>query len=148
MNSAGPRDLQTGYPVGGSGAFINSLELRIPPVPLPYLGDNVGFALFDDTGNVYTTASSIFPSLARFHQPNVKTCYNIAVKQGICDFDYDSNAVGTGLRYKTPVGPIRLDFSYNLNPTVYPVILSYSGQPPYVGNSGHFNFFFSIGQAF
>lgn len=148
VNSAGPRDLQTGYPVGGSGAFINSLELRIPPVPLPYLGDNVGFALFDDTGNVYTTASSIFPSLARFHQPNVKTCYNIAVKQGICDFDYDSNAVGTGLRYKTPVGPIRLDFSYNLNPTVYPVILSYSGQPPYVGNSGHFNFFFSIGQAF
>jgi outer membrane protein insertion porin family len=61
------------------------------------------------------------------------------------------------LRYKTPVGPVRLDFSYNMNPTVYPVVsdpallpakLNYSGQPPYVGNSGHFNFFFSIGQAF
>jgi outer membrane protein insertion porin family len=148
VNSAGPRDLQTGYPVGGSGAFINSLELRIPPVPLPLLGNNVGFALFDDTGNVYTDASSIFPSLVRFHQPNVKTCYNTSGKQGVCNFDYDSNAVGSGIRYKTPVGPIRLDFSYNLNPTVYPVILSYSGQPPYVGNSGHFNFFFSIGQAF
>lgn len=148
VNSAGPRDLQTGYPVGGSGAFINSLELRIPPVALPFLGNNVGFALFDDTGNVYTDASSIFPSLVRFHQPNVKTCYNTSGKQGTCNFDYDSNAVGSGIRYKTPVGPIRLDFSYNLNPTVYPVILSYSGQPPYVGNSGHFNFFFSIGQAF
>ena len=148
INSAGPRDLQTGYPVGGSGAFVNSIELRIPPVPLPYLGDNVGFALFDDTGNVYQNASNIFPSLLRFHQPNVSTCYNLKGPEGTCDFNYDSNAVGIGPRYKTPIGPIRLDFSYNLNPTVYPVILSYSGQPPYVGNSGHFNFFFSIGQSF
>ena len=157
VNSAGPRDLQTGYPVGGSGALINSLELRIPPVPLPYLGNNVGFALFDDTGNVYTDASSIFPSLVRFHQPNVKTCYNLVGPEGTCNFDYDSNAVGAGIRYNTPIGPIRLDFSYNLNPTVYPVVsdpallpafLNYNGQPPYVGNSGHFNFFFSIGQAF
>ena len=157
VNSAGPRDLQTGYPVGGSGAFINSLELRIPPVALPYLGNNVGFALFDDTGNVYTDASSIFPSLVRFHQPNVKTCYNLQGPEGTCNFNYDSNAVGAGIRYKTPVGPIRLDFSYNVNPTVYPVVsdpallpafLNYNGQPPYVGNSGHFNFFFSIGQAF
>ncbi len=158
INSAGPRDLQTGFPVGGSGAFVNSLELRIPPIPLPYLGDNVGFALFDDTGNVYTKASSIFPSLLRFHQPNVTTCYNLQGPEGTCNFDYDSNAVGAGLRYKTPVGPIRLDFSYNVNPTVYPVVsdpallpavLNYSGQQaPYVGNSGHFNFFFSIGQSF
>ncbi|MHB8302385.1 MAG: BamA/OMP85 family outer membrane protein [Acidobacteriaceae bacterium] len=157
VNSAGPRDLQTGYPVGGSGAFINSLELRIPPVPLPYLGDNVGFALFDDTGNVYTDASSIFPSLVRFRQPNVKTCYNLKGPEGTCNFNYDSNAVGAGIRYKTPVGPIRLDFSYNLNPTIYPVVsdpkllpalLDYNARPPYVGNSGHFNFFFSIGQAF
>lgn len=148
INAAGPRDLQTGYPVGGSGAFVNSLELRIPPIPLPYLGDNVGFAIFDDTGNVYEKASGIFPSLVRFRQPNVSTCYNIKVTEGTCDFNYNSNAVGIGPRYKTPIGPIRLDFSYNLNPTVYPVILSYSGQPPYVGNSGHFNFFFSIGQSF
>ncbi|HET9086157.1 MAG TPA: POTRA domain-containing protein [Acidobacteriaceae bacterium] len=157
VNSAGPRDLQTGFPVGGSGAFINSLELRIPPVPLPYLGDNVGLALFDDTGNVFTDASSIFPSLPRFRQPHVNTCYNLKGPEGKCDFDYDSNAVGAGIRYKTPIGPIRLDFSYNLNPTVYPVVsdpallpafLNYNGQPPYVGNSGHFNFFFSIGQAF
>jgi len=157
VNSAGPRDLQTGYPVGGSGAFVNSLELRIPPVPLPLLGDNVGFALFDDTGNVYTDASSIFPSLVRFHQPDATTCYNLQGPEGTCNFDYDSNAVGAGIRYKTPVGPIRLDFSYNLNPTIYPVVsdpsllpafLDYNVHTPYVGNSGHFNFFFSIGQAF
>jgi outer membrane protein assembly factor BamA len=157
VNAAGPRDLQTGYPVGGSGAFVNSTELRIPPVPLPLIGNNLGFVIFEDLGNVYQNASDIFPSLIRYHQPNVQTCYNLVGPEGTCNFNYDSQAAGLGLRYKTPVGPIRLDFSYNMNPTVYPVVsdpallpanLNYNGQPPYVGNSGHFNFFFSIGQAF
>ncbi len=159
VNAAGPRDLQTGYPVGGSGAFVNSTELRIPPVPLPLIGNNLGFVVFEDLGNVYENASDIFPSLFRWHQPNVQTCYNLTPPSGTgtCNFNYDSQAAGLGLRYKTPVGPIRLDFSYNMNPTVYPVVadpallpanLNYNGQPPYVGNSGHFNFFFSIGQAF
>ena len=53
-----------------------------------------------------------------------------------------------GERYKTPVGPIRLDFSYNLNPPVYPVIYDFNGSLPYEGQASHFNFFFSIGQAF
>ena len=30
------------------------------------------------------------------------------------------------MRYHTPVGPIRLDFSYNLNPPIYPVNVNYS----------------------
>jgi len=157
INAAGPRDLQTGFPVGGSGAFVNSTELRIPPVPLPLVGNNLGFVVFEDLGNVYQNASDIFPSLFRFYQPNVKSCYNLVGPEGTCNFNYDSQAAGLGLRYKTPVGPIRLDFSYNMNPTVYPVVsdpallpanLNYNGQPPYVGNSGHFNFFFSIGQSF
>lgn len=157
VNAAGPRDLQTGYPVGGSGAFVNSTELRIPPVPLPLIGNNLGFTIFEDMGNVYQNASDIFPSLFRFHQPDVQTCYDLSGPQGTCNFNYNSQAAGLGLRYKTPVGPIRLDFSYNMNPTVYPVVadpalapanLNYNGEPPYVGNSGHFNFFFSIGQAF
>jgi outer membrane protein insertion porin family len=157
VNSAGPRDLQTGFPIGGSGAFVNSTELRIPPVPLPLIGNNLGFVIFEDFGNVYQDASDIFPSLFRFHQPDVQTCYNLKGPEGTCNFNYDSQAPGIGLRYKTPVGPIRVDFSYNVNPTVYPVVsdpallpanLNYNGQPPYVGNSGHFNFFFSIGQAF
>jgi outer membrane protein insertion porin family len=157
INAAGPRDLQTGFPVGGQGAFVNTTELRIPPVPLPLIGDNLGFAIFHDLGNVYQYASNIFPSLLRYSQPNVQTCYNLAGPEGTCDFNYDSQAVGLGLRYKTPVGPIRLDFAYNINPTVYPVVadpqyapavLDYNGNPPYVGNSGHFNFFFSIGQSF
>ena len=62
----------------------------------------------------------------------------------------------------TPVGPIRFDVSYNLNPPIYSVNINYSiptpaGAPPnlpgfesdpYVGQSPHINFFFSLGQAF
>ena len=66
-----------------------------------------------------------------------------------------------GLRYHTPVGPIRFDFSYNLNPPIYPVNINYgistpSPNPlnsrlragPYLGQAPHINFFFSLGQAF
>ncbi len=67
---------------------------------------------------------------------------------GTCNFNYYSHAVGVGARYKTPVGPIRVDFSYNLNPPVYPVFNDFTNALPHEGRAGHFNFFFSIGQAF
>ncbi len=43
INDAGPRDLKTGYPVGGSAVVVNSVELRLPPPVLPFVGDNVSF---------------------------------------------------------------------------------------------------------
>jgi hypothetical protein len=56
------------------------------------------------------------------------------------------------LRYHTPVGPIRLDFSYNVNPPIYPVNVNYSQSNitanQHVGEGTHFNFFFSLGQTF
>ena len=67
---------------------------------------------------------------------------------GTCNFNYYSHAIGAGARYKTPVGPIRVDFSYNLNPPVYPVFQDFNNDAPYVGHGSHFNFFFSIGQSF
>jgi outer membrane protein assembly factor BamA len=76
-------------------------------------------------------------------------------KQGMCSFNYFSHAPGLGLRYHTPVGPIRLDFSYSLNPPIFPVNIDYSLYPaksvysnPHVGEGGHFNFFFSLGQSY
>ncbi len=150
INGAGPRDLQTGYPVGGSAALVNSIELRMPPPTLPYVGDSVSFVLFHDMGNVFQNAEDMFPSFLRFHQPDRDTCRQVTgVTIGTCNFNYFSHAVGLGARYRTPVGPIRFDFSYNLNPPIYPVINDYSNNSvPHVGQANHFNFFFSIGQTF
>lgn len=50
-------------------------------------------------------------------------------------------AVGPGLRYETPVGPVRLDFGYQLNPNV---ALRINGDPQLRRWRVHF----SIGQAF
>jgi hypothetical protein len=76
-----------------------------------------------------------------------------------------SQAFGMGVRYKTPIGPVRADISYNLSPPSFP----YYVQCPSTDSSGkgwpcaalppdalvfqhgtlrHFNFFFSIGQSF
>lgn len=148
INQAGPRDLQTGYPVGGKAVFVNSIELRLPPPTLPYVGNSVSFVLFHDMGNVFQNAGDMFPSFLHFHQPDKQTCSDVSGKVGKCNFNYFSHAVGVGARYKTPVGPIRVDFSYNLNPPVYPVIYDFNNNPPHVSQSGHFNFFFSIGQSF
>ncbi len=148
INGAGPRDLQTGYPVGGQAVFVNNLELRLPAPVLPVVGSSVNFVVFHDMGNVFQHPSDMFPSFARFHQPNVDTCRNVSGSIGTCNFNYFSHAIGLGARYNTPVGPIRADFSYNLNPPIYPVIYDFNNSLPHVGQASHFNFFFSIGQSF
>lgn len=166
VNAAGPRDPQTGYPIGGAGALVNNLELRLPPPTLPYFGNTVSFVLFHDMGNIFNNSGDVWPSLLRIHQPDRTDCMDPQSKTippenppgptlstgptGTCSFNYFSHAPGLGLRYHTPVGPIRLDFSYNLNPPIYPVTYDYSHPDfaPHVGEAGHFNFFFSLGQTF
>ncbi len=148
INGAGPRDLQTGYPVGGTAAFVNSLELRLPAPTLPYVGSSVNFVMFHDMGNVFQNGSDLWQSILRFRQPNRNTCRDVSGSIGTCSFNYFSHAVGLGARYKTPVGPVRIDFSYNLNPPIYPVIYDFNNSLPHVGEAGHFNFFFSIGESF
>ncbi len=170
INAAGPRDPETGYPTGGAGALINSFELRLPPATLPFFGDAFSFVLFHDMGNIFANAGDAWASALRIHQPNRAACrvlppsiapppeptdvWSSTGPPGACSFNYFSHAPGLGLRYHTPAGPIRLDFSYNLNPPIFPVIYNYSQSPPlsllgmHVGEAGHFNFFFSLGQTF
>jgi len=127
INQAGPRDLTTGYPIGGNALFFNSVELRIRMAQ-----QGLGLVLFNDTGNVFTTIRHM--RVLKFNQ-NSPT-----------DLDYDSDAVGVGLRYKTPVGPLSFDVGYNLNPPRYQVT-SATGAVE-VQQLARFQFFLSVGQSF
>ncbi len=137
-NQAGPRDLLTGFPLGGSALFFNNTELRFP-----LYGPNINGVLFEDAGNIY---SSIGNMSFRVSQRNA------------ADFDYMVHAAGFGVRYKTPIGPLRLDLAYSINPPKYngfPGNYSQLLQCSVNQNCqaslqriSHFQFFFSIGQAF
>jgi outer membrane protein assembly complex protein YaeT len=139
---AGPRDQSTGFPLGGTALFFNQVELRFPLV-----GENIGGVIFHDMGNVYSSLGNLS---FRTTQRNLQ------------DFDYMVHAVGFGIRYRTPVGPVRLDLAYSINP---PYFYGFNGTqqdlvnagvdpcaPPAaqcsVQNVSHFQFFFSIGQTF
>jgi outer membrane protein insertion porin family len=156
-NQAGPRDLgtpvgpggqetlPTGFPLGGNAIFFNTFELRFP-----FLGQNIGGVLFHDAGNVYSRIGKL-----TFRQS----------QRDLNDFDYMVHAVGFGIRYRTPVGPVRIDLAYSINP---PSFLGFKGTTqellkcdpklppdqlpdvcrPVRQNVSHLQFFFSIGQAF
>ncbi len=141
-NQAGPRDLKTGFPLGGNALLINQTEWRFP-----ISGDDVRGVLFWDAGNVYSDLRTIS---FRVHQRN------------LADFNYMVHAVGFGLRYKTPIGPIRLDLAYSINPPAFfgfkgtlDQLIACSGPvPPSSGcvqtvqQISNFQFHFSLGQAF
>jgi outer membrane protein insertion porin family len=92
-------------PSGGNEELILNTEARIP---LP-IKQGLGLVVFYDGGNVFPTVG--------FH--DFTSLY--------------SNNVGLGLRYATPVGPVRIDLGHNLNPV------------PGVKST---QYFVSIGQAF
>jgi outer membrane protein assembly complex protein YaeT len=130
VNQAGPRDPNTGYPIGGNALFRNSFEFRLSSEQR-----RLGLTFFEDAGNVYSTVRRM--RLFKFTQSSP------------ADFDYTSNAVGTGLRYRTPAGPIRFDVGYNLNPPRYNVITYPNGVKNIeVERLSHVQFFISIGQSF
>jgi outer membrane protein assembly factor BamA len=145
INQAGPRDLTKGFPLGGEALFLNNLELRTPPLPLPYAGNNFSAVLFHDMGNVFATTADMANSLLKFTQRNRDQCLNPAA--GSCNFNYVSHAVGGGVRYRTPVGPVSFDVGYNLNPTAFPISAPATGSPSSQVLK-HLNFFFNIGQTF
>jgi outer membrane protein assembly complex protein YaeT len=154
LNQAGPRDLNSGFPVGGSGLFINNLEFRMPPVTLPFVQNNVSFAFFHDAGNVFDTAHDMLHSFNQWNQPNSGACKNQSTYLR-CDFNYIAQAVGVGIRYKTPIGPVRFDIGYNLDPPYFPSFQTVTNTTTGTSSSvftpqrlGHFNVYFSIGQTF
>lgn len=102
---SGPCPSEIRVPSGGNELLILNSEARIP---LPFK-KGLGLAAFYDGGNV-------FPSVG-FH--DFTSLY--------------SNNIGLGLRYATPVGPIRVDVGRNLNP---------------ISGVNATQYFITIGQAF
>ncbi|PSQ89751.1 MAG: outer membrane protein assembly factor [Bacteroidetes bacterium QS_8_64_10] len=112
--------------IGGLSKLAVNLEARLP---FPFLGPNWGTAVFLDFGQV--SEGSVLLS----------------------DFRYGT---GAGLRYETPVGHVRLNLAYKINPTDEDLI---DPQDAFNRNIGRdqgvernfwrrFRLHFSIGQAF
>jgi outer membrane protein insertion porin family len=143
INQAGPRDPDTGGPLGGNAMFVNNVELRFPPMTLPFVADNLSFVAFHDMGNIFDTADNMWSHLFKWKQKDPINCSVASTLP--CDFNYVTHSVGSGIRYRTPIGPIRVDVGYNLNPPVFPIK---QGTNPHSETVRRFNFFFSIGQTF
>lgn len=82
----GPKDPNTGDPIGGEAILLAGTELTFPIV------ENIKGAIFFDSGNVWKEADDF----------------------GSGGINYST---GVGLRIKTPIGPISLDFGYPLKTT-------------------------------
>jgi outer membrane protein insertion porin family len=83
----GPKDPVFGNPVGGKALFLLNFELVLPIFSQL---ENLGAVFFYDTGNVWTSPSQI----------------------SLNDMEH---ALGLGLRYRTPLGPVRFEFGWNLD---------------------------------
>jgi outer membrane protein insertion porin family len=102
-NSLGPVTA-TGEPLGGRILLLTTVELRFP---LPLISRfNFGGAVFLDGGNVWNSAKEI----------GIRDFRLTANTEDMTRKDYMYGA-GFGLRYYTPVGPIRLDIGFPLKET-------------------------------
>ncbi|HEY6268474.1 MAG TPA: POTRA domain-containing protein [Candidatus Acidoferrum sp.] len=165
LNQAGPRDACSGFPVGGQAMLILNQEFRFP-MRLPFVGTALGGAIFYDAGNVYSRLSrisfrSMLPSptftLTNRALPPGPTNLPVCATNCTNELNYFAHTIGLGLRYKTPVGPIRVDLGYQLNRPSFvipiPCPSNATGCP--VGSLGQqgtrlpgFQIFFNLGSSF
>jgi outer membrane protein insertion porin family len=141
FNQAGPRDPVTGFPVGGQAMLIFNQELRFP-LRLPKIGSKLGGAIFYDVGNVFSSVETITLHSA----PSLDS-------QESGQLSYLSHTVGFGFRYNTPVGPVRVDLSYQINPAQFisSCTIGTAGCSPtgtLLTRLPHFQLFFNLGDVF
>jgi outer membrane protein insertion porin family len=83
----GPIHLATNEPEGGNVLFLVNMEVTMPSLLIPMEG--LYYTFFADVGNVFAKSSNL-------------------------NFNKMERALGIGLKYRTGLGPIRLDFAFNL----------------------------------
>jgi len=88
FDGLGPKDEASGKPIGGKAILLFNFDAQVRPFTS---WPEMSVALFCDLGNVFSHRSDV--SLAALE-----------------------SALGFGLRYKTPLGPLRLDLGWNLHP--------------------------------
>ncbi|MGB9862740.1 MAG: POTRA domain-containing protein [Candidatus Saccharicenans sp.] len=84
----GPEDPASGLPLGGKSIFLLNMEGK--------------FLMFKSLPNLY---GAVFYDVG-----------NVFAEPGNFNFFKLKQAVGLGLRYRTPLGPVRFDVGWNLNP--------------------------------
>ncbi len=87
FDELGPKDPVSLKPVGGEALLLLNIELTFPLIPA--IKDLSG-ALFYDKGNVFEETKHFSLSALK-------------------------DAVGVGIRYRTPLGPVRLEVGWNLD---------------------------------
>ncbi|MGH9744249.1 MAG: POTRA domain-containing protein, partial [Candidatus Acidiferrum sp.] len=163
LNQAGPRDPCTGFPVGGQAMLVLNQEFRFP-MRLPFVGTQLGGALFYDGGNVYSrldriTLRAYSPKpvfvLQDPSQPASVTNPTLCVYNCTNELNYFAHTVGFGIRYATPVGPIRIDLGYQINRPFFvvpclPITTSApTGPPCFKGTQlPRLQIFFNLGSTF
>jgi outer membrane protein insertion porin family len=105
-NSLGPREVDSGgtqevVPVGGRFLALTNVEIRYPIPLLSRL--NFSGAVFFDGGNVWSSLRSASVGDLR-----------LLVDEEDVDVEDYRYSTGLGIRYNTPVGPIRLDYGLPL----------------------------------
>jgi outer membrane protein insertion porin family len=83
----GPIHLATDEPEGGNVLFLVNMEVTVPNLLIPI--DDLYYTFFVDVGNVFAKSSDL-------------------------NYNKMERAIGIGLKLRTGLGPIRLDFAYNM----------------------------------
>jgi outer membrane protein insertion porin family len=83
----GPIHLDTDEPEGGNVLLLLNLEATVPSLFIPI--KDLYYTFFADVGNVFAKSSDL-------------------------NLNKMERALGFGLKYRTPMGPIRLEFAFNL----------------------------------
>lgn len=165
LNQAGPRDPCTGFPVGGQAMLVFNQEFRFP-MRLPYVGTSLGGAIFYDGGNVFSRLTRISfratlptPVIALQDPALPQSPTNLPECIANCtnELNYFSHTIGLGVRYKTPIGPIRVDLGYQINRPSFIVPIPCPSNTPscLLGSLGQksarlpgFQIFFNLGSTF